>query len=125
MGGDCGYISQTGNLIHTSRKSFGEREREGEREASFCFRLWIEALLLIAKLRSWLEEEAEEGVKKKAESLLAMIHAVSLLQLRGQLGFRFFGFSLLERDDASVSSMRFLVVREYVCIYGKHLRKIG
>jgi hypothetical protein len=82
-------------------------------------------LLLIAKLRSWLEEEAEEGVKKKAESLLAMIHAVSLLQLRGQLGFRFFGFSLLEKDDASVSLMRFLVVREYVCIYGKHLRKIG
>jgi hypothetical protein len=33
---------------------------------------------LIAKLRSWLEEEAKEGVKKKAESLLAMIHAVSL-----------------------------------------------
>jgi hypothetical protein len=40
--------------------------------------LWIEALLLIAKLISWLEEEAEEGVKKKAESLLAMIHVVSL-----------------------------------------------
>jgi hypothetical protein len=35
---------------------------------------------LIAELRSWLEEEAEEGVKKKAESLLAMIHAVSLLR---------------------------------------------
>jgi hypothetical protein len=29
-------------------------------------------------------------VKKKAESLLAMIHAVSLWQLRGQLGFRVF-----------------------------------
>ncbi len=55
---------------------WGERERG--REASFCFWLWIEGLLLIAKLRSWLEEEAEEGVKKKAESLLAMIHAVSL-----------------------------------------------
>jgi hypothetical protein len=54
------------------------RETERGREASFCFWLWIEALLLIAKLRSWLEEAAKEGVKKKAESLLAMIHAVSL-----------------------------------------------
>ncbi len=65
-----------------SRKSCGEREREREREreTSFCFWLWIEVLLLIAELRSWLEEEAEEGVKKKAESLLAMIHAVSLLR---------------------------------------------
>jgi len=53
-------------------------ERERQREASFCIWLWIEALLLIAKLRSWLEEEAEERVKKKVGSLLAMIHAVSL-----------------------------------------------
>ncbi len=63
-------------LPSRSRKSCGERE--SSREASFCFWIWIEALLLIAKLRSWLEEEAKEGVKKKAESLLAMIHAVSL-----------------------------------------------
>ncbi len=36
-----------------------ERERVRERETSFCFWLWIEVLLLIAELRSWLEEEAE------------------------------------------------------------------
>lgn len=103
-------------------------ERKRERDASFCFWLWIEALLLIAKLRSdhGLRKTPRREWRKRLNLFWQWsIRAVSLWQLRGQLGFRFFGFSLLERDDASVSLMRFLVVREYVCIYGKHLRKIG
>jgi hypothetical protein len=72
----CVFAVKDSKIVLRERER--ERERERGREACFYLWLWIEALLLIAKLISWLEEEAEEGVKKKAESLLAMIHVVSL-----------------------------------------------
>jgi hypothetical protein len=65
-------------VLWFSRRGVENRvDREKEREGCVFLLLVMDWSFVVdceAQIRSWLEEDAEEGVKKKAESLLAMIH---------------------------------------------------